>query len=121
MIPIVTAVLEELKKNQKESGVTNEAYAENDVVPLEAQESSEEVTDFDNESQKSQKSFTKKEADESPRNSTENVEKNELSLVEKGMVLCVPYACSVGGTTTLTGTAPNLVLQELWQEKYPDA
>ena len=72
-------------------------------------DTTDETTDFDAESLKSTAPIA------------ETDEKNELSLVEKGMVLCVPYACSVGGTTTLTGTAPNLVLQELWQERYPDA
>lgn len=40
--------------------------------------------------------------------------------VWKGFLICIPYASSIGGTATLTGTAPNLILIGQLKSYFPD-
>uniref|UniRef100_A0A3P8X3C3 Solute carrier family 13 member 3 n=1 Tax=Cynoglossus semilaevis TaxID=244447 RepID=A0A3P8X3C3_CYNSE len=40
--------------------------------------------------------------------------------VWKGFLICIPYSSSIGGTATLTGTAPNLIMIGQLKSYFPD-
>uniref|UniRef100_A0A8C7EDH5 Solute carrier family 13 member 5 n=1 Tax=Nothoprocta perdicaria TaxID=30464 RepID=A0A8C7EDH5_NOTPE len=55
-----------------------------------------------------------------PDDPTSSEEMEMKKRICKGMTLCICYAASIGGTATLTGTGPNLVLKGQINQLYPN-
>ncbi|XP_034237208.1 protein I'm not dead yet [Thrips palmi] len=100
MVPIVSAVLDELKaqevENSRRPSVLSSATSRHDSGT------------FDQETRR--KSLGRVEMNKLPRPSQESV----------AYYLGVAYAANIGGTGTLTGTATNLTFKGLYESLFPD-
>ncbi|NXA42008.1 S13A5 protein, partial [Eudromia elegans] len=109
MVPIVQAVLDQMDNAEQDLRKTEEASGQtNAVIELEEKETSDPT---------SVQVISNGQVPDDP---TTSEEKEMKKRICKGMTLCICYAASIGGTATLTGTGPNLVLKGQINQLYPN-
>uniref|UniRef100_A0A8C6Z8N6 Solute carrier family 13 member 5 n=1 Tax=Nothoprocta perdicaria TaxID=30464 RepID=A0A8C6Z8N6_NOTPE len=103
MVPIVQAVLDQMDNTERDLRMTEEASGQtNAVIELE------------------EKDISNPTSVQVPDDPTSSEEMEMKKRICKGMTLCICYAASIGGTATLTGTGPNLVLKGQINQLYPN-
>ncbi|KAH7721880.1 solute carrier family 13 member 5 [Aphelenchoides avenae] len=100
MLPIVLKVISELERCRKQKSRAHEADIEDGRSGIIAVASSAELVQ-----------------DELDLDAMESADRS----VYKGLLLSICYAASIGGTGTLVGTGPNLILVENLGKSFPKA
>ena len=125
MMPMVEAVLQELKKTDKggndEKGRNheNKSFTNDDQLHLEAAKHSENksISHIDmNAADQDHNSISEKEDI-----SDDTGVSKEYSITKVALMICVPFGASMGGVATLTGSDTNLILSGTLPTIFPKA
>ncbi|XP_032433057.1 solute carrier family 13 member 2-like [Xiphophorus hellerii] len=117
MLPISQAVLQQLQatETRAEERDLQSAAEDNLGFEMESRKIKEEIPDEKNTDTKENAVVLPPVTPESRRKAIEE----KYNLLTKGMSLSVCYSASIGGTATLTGTAPNLILKGQIDKLFP--
>ncbi|XP_061595689.1 solute carrier family 13 member 2 isoform X2 [Cololabis saira] len=121
MLPIAQAVLEQLKETELQAEVRDlQASAEdNQGFELEVTQTQEEPAEEKKQDMKDQLEDDHYESIENLRELKSKELDAKYQHLIKGMSLSVCYSASIGGTATLTGTTPNLILKGQVDKIFP--